>query len=487
MKTMKRKLILIGVLGVLYLAVCRSSYMPRRHRLNADAVTTQHKAREVHHASSTTNETLGRADEIAMLSIEDAERNSTAWGTNGIVLKNGRGEMRINIDGSDEPYLNRWQRRFSSSEARGKEGGYLFFRHTRKAGGTSLRDYFRDVLRYHNITRTLQDYKLAKTKEEGRYQIHYIEHEFQPMDWKCPAVDPRWRESIRVIVFRHPVERHLSEFFFSGPGNTFPIDKGSLYLNKTYTDELKTKLGKALPWWMKGKGNFHKRDNIEGKLNMIFSRHYTDNFQLRALAGCSSGNCLKKREISEEDMEKINKYHPTSYSYSTPVSRCTHYFRKETSSALFETCAKTGHVKDECSTLGCDGPCFYPSVGWGPVDKKDLIRAVTLLKSFDAVLLMEKLDDPDQADFLSDIMSVPRDASFSLARRNTTSNAGVTKSDNREKTHFYRDLLLNLGLNDVYNSLLEENKLEIELFDHAVKINSVMLEQWKKEAVGMNV
>mmetsp|Transcript_36757 Transcript_36757/g.75003 ORF Transcript_36757/g.75003 Transcript_36757/m.75003 type:complete len:154 (+) Transcript_36757:37-498(+) len=40
-----------------------------------------------------------------------------------------------------EPYLDRWDRRFKSSAARGKVGGYVFFKHIRKAGGTTLRRY----------------------------------------------------------------------------------------------------------------------------------------------------------------------------------------------------------------------------------------------------------------------------------------------------------------------------------------------------------
>lgn len=46
--------------------------------------------------------------------------------------ENKRGEIDTNIDDDHEPYASRWQRRFASSEARGKKGGYLFFKHIRK-------------------------------------------------------------------------------------------------------------------------------------------------------------------------------------------------------------------------------------------------------------------------------------------------------------------------------------------------------------------
>ena len=89
--------------------------------------------------------------------------------------------------------------------------------------------------------------------------------------------------------------------------------------------------------------------------------------------------------------------------------------------------------------------------------------------------------DKDQADFLSDVMGVPRDSSFSLANKNITANTLVEKSDKREKTRFYRDLLTKLGLKDILTTLEEENKLEIEFFHYAEKLNEAMLDQWKKE------
>jgi hypothetical protein len=127
------------------------------------------------------------------------------------------------------PYRDRWNHRFSSSVARGKRGGYIFFKHIRKAGGTTLRTYIRNVFEYHGLSRDVADYenmrKVATTYNQtntnttglsSKYDISYVEQEYFPLDWQCSRIDPRWQESLSIIVLRHPIERHLSEFFFSG-------------------------------------------------------------------------------------------------------------------------------------------------------------------------------------------------------------------------------------------------------------------------------
>ncbi|KAL9185202.1 hypothetical protein ACHAXT_002979 [Thalassiosira profunda] len=403
---------------------------------------------------------------------------------------------------NDEPYASRWQRRFASSKARGKAGGYLFFRHMRKAGGTSLREYFRDAMSFHNVSREQNDWRNAKNPSE-EYQIHYVEHEFQTLDWQCSQHDPRWKEAMNIIILRHPIERHLSEFFFSGPAGEFKqIDKEQLYANETYTSELSAHLKEWVPKWMRHIGTRNtahnvgrgqrtattveevklRRDDLEGKFNMMFGRRYTDNFQLRALAGCSTRACMKEKGVKYEHRQQIKEYHPTARSYDAPVPRCTHYFRKPDAPNIIDICAKPGTTKNECLPLGCDGPCFYPSVAWGAMGPKDVERAVTALKAFDAVLLMEKFDDVDQSDFLSDVLGVPRDADFALARRGSAANKGVEKRGKREKTHFYRDLLAKLGLEEsVLKLMREENEWEIELFKYAERLNEMMIEKWKEE------
>lgn len=126
----------------------------------------------------------------------------------------------------------------------------------------------------------------------------------------------------------------------------------------------------------------------------------------------------------------------------------------------------------------CDTPCRYPAAAWGTVDRTDLARAVSALDGFDAVFLTETLDDDRQLAFLADVMGVPRNATFSLTQKNTKTR----KRSEREKTHFYRDLLRNLTLEGLSLRIHEENELEIALFEHAVELNRKMVDRWKNES-----
>ena len=98
---------------------------------------------------------------------------------------------------SSEPYKNRWQRRFSNNTQ-----GYFFFKHIRKAGGTSLRSYFRDVFNYHGVKYTTRDDYPKIHKGRVTPGVLYVEHEFQSMDSECASVDGRWDKSLRVITLR---------------------------------------------------------------------------------------------------------------------------------------------------------------------------------------------------------------------------------------------------------------------------------------------
>ena len=61
-------------------------------------------------------------------------------------------------------------------------------------------------------------------------------------------------------------------------------------------------------------------------------------------------------------------------------------------------------------------------------------------------------------------------------------NENTEKTSEREKTHIYRDMLLNLTLNELYDRIHRENVLEIELFNYAVRLNREMVAQWKEES-----
>ena len=348
-----------------------------------------------------------------------------------------------------EPFANRWQRRFSALKAKNKTSGFLFFKHIRKAGGSALRAYFTHVFEYHNSIREFKGkginpkefspgevfnhywehkwfVKNSNQKQRAGYDINYVEQEFDTMDWKCPEIDPRWENSLSVITLRHPVERHMSEFFYSGPGMRFPIDRSLLYANETYTESLKEFMLVQVPKWVAKSHN--DRPVFRKQLLTTFGRYYTDNFQIRALAG-RSGDHLEEVNVPEDLKRQWREEYSSVKTYSDPDPTCSQYFTGN--EMIFDLCNK--FPQPQCPT-GCDGPCFYPSVSLNKIGQGDLHHAIQALQSFDAVLLMETLDDKDQAAFLSSVVGVPHDASFSIESK----NAVVEKKDQRDKTHFYR-------------------------------------------------
>mmetsp|Transcript_2416 Transcript_2416/g.5165 ORF Transcript_2416/g.5165 Transcript_2416/m.5165 type:complete len:456 (+) Transcript_2416:87-1454(+) len=374
-----------------------------------------------------------------------------------------------------EPYFNRWKLRFSPPHSNcTSTGKYLFFKHIRKAGGTTLRSYFNDVFLYHGKPRGMKEYGRSRRRPLEPDAVYYVEQEFTTMDYECPIIDPRWNNSLRIITLRHPIERHISEFFFSGPGQHFPIHRDQLYVNQTYTKEVSDFLNQNVPLWMERDGGV---EGMEGKFHMLFGHFYVDNFQVRALAGCSSNECLIEKNISDEQLlDEIRSRHPSEQSYATPVPKCTHYFTSKKQTGTFQFCSKRRNK--QCSD-GCDGPCFYPSVAWGEMTANDVDRAVKALEAYDVVLLMETFDEEDQSAWLSDVMGVPRDADFALSKRDAK-NSVVEKSNKREKTHFYRDLFEILAP-EVLSRVEDENKLEIMFFDRAVEINNIKTCQWERD------
>jgi hypothetical protein len=403
-------------------------------------------------------------------------------------LKKKMQEQEIGPLAKHEPYMNRWDQRFASSAARGKLGGYVFFKHIRKAGGTTLRAYIRNVFEHRGLSHDVSDYEKMITNQthlnlRNNYGISYVEQEFVPLDWKCSAIDPRWQVSLNVIVLRHPIERHMSEFFFSGInpaakqkffGSQRVIQIGQLS-NKTYTDMLAKFIAQEVPYWTENSRRDRRKNIRKERSGAMFERWYQDNFQLRALSGCSSGACLEKK-LAEQSIEvkSIHELHPLNQSYATPNAMCTQFFQKD---IIFDNCS--GKRVEPCSR-GCEGPCFYPTIAKGTLDQDDVMRAITALKAFDAILLMEKLSDDDQSAFLNDIMGIPHDASFALNRVRRM-NARVTKTNEREVTHFYRDLLTELNLKRLLDRLEEENKLEIEFFHRAVELHDRQMKEWKIE------
>ncbi len=152
---------------------------------------------------------------------------------------------------------------------------------------------------------------------------------------------------------------------------------------------------------------------------------------------------------------------------------------------------------------GCEGPCAYPSVSFGELGEGDLERGKKALEAFDVVLITETFDGEDQRAFLADVLSVPREGvvdgegeELGIRERNSNwshllrwDRDGEEIEEEREEEeeqkegdskYFYRNILKNL-VPKVYDMMMEENKLEMELYKYAWELNQKQLERWKRE------
>ncbi len=320
-------------------------------------------------------------------------------------------------------------------------------------------------------------------------KILYVEEEFHPMAYDCPATDPRWRDTLSVTVLRHPIERHMSEFFYHGLGQAVaPLNRSSLYVDEEYTEQISKFLKEEVPRWIQrtdnARSNQYDEDEEESLENFrlpFFSRHYTDNLQLRAFAGCSTGECIEqtsmKNEVTEDEISFIEeKRNIKITSYSSPNWRC----------AGDENPIGYCISEHEVCPDGCEGPCKYPSISFGELTKDDLERAKMALRGFDVVLITESFDDAKQRAFLADVLSAPRE--FEIGNDNAYLNHNYHRKEKwkmQYKTNtFYRTLLQNLA-QDAYLMLKEENRLEYEFYHYAIQLNEMQVEQWKDEVKWM--
>mmetsp|Transcript_20044 Transcript_20044/g.41727 ORF Transcript_20044/g.41727 Transcript_20044/m.41727 type:complete len:484 (+) Transcript_20044:222-1673(+) len=421
-----------------------------------------------HHDAKSESFTPVKNEELSRFRLSLEEARSQGGG-----LIHGRFSSKV-------PYHNRWRNRFNAVKARNGSGGIFFFRHIRKAGGTSLREVFRQVMEYHNqefdVGFTVNTTAPQETVDPDKPKILYVEEEFHPISWDCPVEDPRWEDTLSVTVLRRPIERHMSEFFYYGPGKDFGLDREKLFVDEEYTALLAQFLAVKFPRWMKWTDSAKSNSNYEDwsfaeKFRApFFYRHYTDNFQLRSFAGCSSRECVDatamKGKVSEEELEymeemmkgKIESYDVPDWACSggdNPRGYCTR------------------HTRDKCPH-GCEGPCMYPSLSFGELTEYDLERAKKALERFDVVLITETFDQRDQKAFLADVLSSPR--GFSIGNV----NSNLSKKDEENKNSFYGRLLRSLAP-EAYEMLEKENEFEIALYRHAVWLNHEQTWRWKKE------
>ena len=283
----------------------------------------------------------------------------------------------------------------------------------------------------------------------------------------------------------------MSEFFYSGPPNKShyrSINTTLLYVDESYTEGLANMIRDELPSWLDLDHGYPIKKKLvrASKKHTFYSpfgRYYASNHLIRSLSGCSTEDCLDKYDFREEERAIMNQQADVLKSYGEPNSTCSLFFIQR--EMLWDVCSrKKGGKRDsdveECP-LGCDGPCQYPAISFGDIDDLQLDRAKASLQNFDAVMITDTMSEEEQSDFLSDVLGTPRDAKFALKNRTLAHNFRVEKTNQHDRSHFYRDLLNNLGLKDVSARLHTENDLDTKLFSYAQKLNAQMVNSWKHE------
>ena len=292
--------------------------------------------------------------------------------------------------------------------------------------------------------------------------ITYYEQEFYAMDWQCPTADAdRWRDTLSVVALRHPIERHLSEFFFSGPGSKGKLKE--LHTSGNYNDEFAHLVRIELPKWI-------EEGIIINEEKGCLRRHFSDNFQVRALGG-------------HVDMAK-GDLGPLPYTRPPRQSCSVHKWSNDTSTNSTPALVHNEHC-GYCSDF-CDGPCSY-GMHWrggasagGVVTKQTRHRAMDVLAKFDVVLLTETMGEDDQVQLLADVTGVPIvNASLAADRMNMRSSGHRARTV-EQKYHYYQDII-NKAAPDVMELIEDHSKYEMDLYAKAVRINSQLTLQWREE------
>ena len=337
--------------------------------------------------------------------------------------------------------------------------GYIFNKHLRKCGGTTLRQYLEDVCLYyqnpkqHATTLEMDD---ATSKQIGN--VTYYEQEAYAMDWQCPKHDAqRWRDSLSVVALRNPIERHLSEFFYSGPGRYSrlkELHKEQNYNNGEFAHLLRIELPK---WIEEGMAVTRQRGCLR--------RHFSDEFQVRALSGELSGN----------DRGPLP--------YSQPQQHCSVHILIN---GTFVNNAQCGNCN-----LFCDGPCSYGNHwrggirGGRPITAESLDRAKSVLRSFDVVLITEMMSEDDTVQMMADITGVPlgsaNNGASLLTDEKKVRASGQAMATVEQKMTYYQSILKSANADDMLKLVERHSQYEILLYEEATRINREIVAQWKEE------
>jgi len=340
--------------------------------------------------------------------------------------------------------------------------GYVFNKHLRKCGGTTLRQYLEGVCVYYQNLKehaTKMDDSdadhIVPTFEQRIGNVTYYEQEAYAMDWQCARHDAqRWRDTLSVVALRHPIERHLSEFFYSGPGRFGRLKQ--LHKEKNFASgEFAHLLRIEVPKWIEeGMAVTRKRGCLR--------RHFSDEFQVRALSG----------ELSGDDSGPLPYYQPKP--------ECSVHILIN---GTFVNNAQCGNCN-----IFCDGPCSYGNHwrggirgGFAIIDES-LERAKTVLRSFDIVLITETLSDDATVQMMADVTGVPLGhGGLDEKKVKKVRMSGQAMATVEQKMTYYQSILKEAKADDILELIERHSQYEMLLYEEAIHINQGIMEQWKEE------
>ena len=319
-----------------------------------------------------------------------------------------------------EPLIGRFERLIHKN--RGTKT-FIFFKHIRKAGGTSMREFIADAICYHNDTCL----RLADNVRTPRIlrgnNVTYYEQEFRAFHWQCPEVDAhRWNRTLSVVVLRYPISRHISEFFYSGKPSRELVRIDRYKNTAKYLALLEIEM---IDWMLIG------NEILNSKVDKYLGRYFVNEYQVRALAG-----------ETDHDPNAVRK----------PQENSPH------------------------CTNGChEAPCFYGGGFNGGanhtivISERALERAKRSLQLFDIVLVTETINS-DIA-FLSDVFGLPYNYTSIGTYNKNRKGYGDTPNMQVMEIHAPR----------LHTLLQNRTRYEMILYNHAVMVHQNLLQQWEKE------
>jgi hypothetical protein len=276
-----------------------------------------------------TSQNTNTAKEINSTTKEIKNRNT-------ITVANQQSNNNNNNNNNNSMALSkRWRHRFNETLC-----VFLYFRHLRKAAGTTVHTYLNKVAVYHETLRR-QRHGIPQQKSAGgivprsnpnKGMVVYATLEFNSMDGQCPFVDTKWKDTLSVISLRHPVERTISEFFYSGVLREKELME--LYRLRNYGNPKFAELLRFhFPNWIEQGLMATHRGRHRGSLGY----HFSDEYQTRSLTAVT------------ESVPNSNSYRVGNGPKYTPCNYYDYYTDKDDNNTT------TPQVNSNC----VDGPCRY--------------------------------------------------------------------------------------------------------------------------------